>query len=387
MGKGRGKGYGKGRGAKGWTSGSWEPASSWEAPGKGKGTDWSSTSEWSQGWTDDKGGHGKGKGGQQRDYITRLEGRYAFGKALLRPYADEHGSAIYASTAGSVVNVLGKDNLRQVLDWRNSELIRRPAVGVSTVSGSLRCLKSTLEACSDNEHLSNSLDKVDRLLKSRSGRAFLDACETLTKERTGTVTQEKLAEAIKCWVSFFRENKVVLASELPKIAALSSALYLGSTQALEATTMCNALTNWANKVPGTTGNQENLAQWQLQPKDVERLKAFLLGAMQQRHTEGAAWLRQNGLGGDSDDEAGAWGVPEAPRRRARSSSSPSSDSDKRRKKKEAKKAKKRAREEARSKQDKADGSGKFDAGGGVSTEEAAEDDPEEPKETPSQHTR
>ena len=184
MGKGRGKGYGKGRGAKGWTSGSWEPASSWEAPGKGKGTDWSSTSEWSQGWTDDKGGHGKGKGGQQRDYITRLEGRYAFGKALLRPYADEHGSAIYASTAGSAVNVLGKDNLRQVLDWRNSELIRRPAVGVSTVSGSLRCLKSTLEACSDNEHLSNSLDKVDRLLKSRSGRAFLDACETLTKERT-----------------------------------------------------------------------------------------------------------------------------------------------------------------------------------------------------------
>ena len=38
---------------------------------------------------------------------------------------------------------------------------------------------------------------MDRLLKSRSGRAFLDACETLTKERTGTVTQEKLAEAIK----------------------------------------------------------------------------------------------------------------------------------------------------------------------------------------------
>ena len=132
MGKGRGKGYGKGRGAKGWT-------------------DWSSTSEWSQGWTDDKGGYGKGKGGQQRDYMTRLEGRYAFGKALLRPYADEHGSAIYASTAGSAVNVLGKDNLRQVLDWRKSELVRRPAVGVSTVSGSLRCLKSTLEACSDNE--------------------------------------------------------------------------------------------------------------------------------------------------------------------------------------------------------------------------------------------
>ena len=59
-------------------------------------------------------------------------------------------------------------------------------------------------------------------------------------------------------------------------------------------------------------------------------EGLLLGAMQQRHTAGAAWLRQNGLGGDSDDEAGAWGVPEAPRRRARSLQAPTRTSAERR---------------------------------------------------------
>ena len=224
--KGRGKGYGKGKSTKGWTSAGWETAPSWESSGKGKGHDWHSGGDWNQGWGEEK-GQSKGKG-QPRDYMTRLEGRYAFAKAVLRPYADEHGSAIYSNTAGSAMHALGKDNLRQVLDWRNSELVRRPAVGISTISGSLKSLSSTLETCSENDHLRTCLENLAGLLKGRRGKAFLDACDVLIRERTGTVTPEKLAEAIKSWLAFFREHKTQLSAELPKLAAAASALYLGS---------------------------------------------------------------------------------------------------------------------------------------------------------------
>eukprot|EP00439_Symbiodinium_sp_Y106_P030668 s3804_g3.t1 len=90
-GKGRGgKTYGKGKTSKGWTSSNWDVTHSWDSAGKGKGADWGSTGDWQQNWTEEK-GQAKGKAGQTRDYIPRLEGRYAFSKAVLRPYCDEQG--------------------------------------------------------------------------------------------------------------------------------------------------------------------------------------------------------------------------------------------------------------------------------------------------------
>ena len=110
-GKGRGgKAYGKAKSSKSWTSASWD--ATWDA------NDWNATGDWSQNWTEEK-GQAKGKGGQPRDYIPRLEGRYAFSKAVLRPYSDEQGCAMYNNAAGTGVAALSKDNLRQVLDWRN----------------------------------------------------------------------------------------------------------------------------------------------------------------------------------------------------------------------------------------------------------------------------
>ncbi|CAE7343626.1 unnamed protein product [Symbiodinium sp. CCMP2592] len=211
----------------------------------------------------------------------------------------------------------------------------------------MKGFKSTLDVCTQNDHLAACLKDLDRVLQGRKGRSFLEACETLTKERSGSIPQDKVAEAVQCWISFFREHKTQLTTLLPKLATSASVLYLGCMQGLEAATMCNALTNWAQKVPMTTGNQESLGHWQTAPKDVERLKAFMIAALQQRHTEGAAWLRQNGMGGDSDEEAATWGVPDTGKARARSSSSGTTDSAARRKKKAAKKEKKRAKEDAK----------------------------------------
>ena len=147
--------------------------------------------------------------------------------------------------------------MRQVLDRRYSELIRRPAGGISTISGSVKALKCTLDTvtCTENNDLMTSLKSLENLLKSRKGRALLDACDTLTKECSGNVPQDKLAEAVQGWLALFRENKTLLSTELPKVAIAASSLYLGSLQTLEAVTMCNALTNWSQKVPVTSKRQ------------------------------------------------------------------------------------------------------------------------------------
>ncbi|CAE7033694.1 RPS6 [Symbiodinium sp. CCMP2592] len=98
----------------------------------------------------------------------------------------------------------------------------------------------------ESDDLTTSLKSLEQLFKCRKGRAFLEACEILTKERTGNVPQEKLADALLCWLGFMRENKMQLAAELPK--------YLGSMQAL---------------VPVTGSNQEALAHWQAMPNDLQ----------------------------------------------------------------------------------------------------------------------
>ena len=75
-----------------WASSSSDTTYNWDSAGNGKSNKWSSVAEWGQGWTDDK-GQCKGNAGQQRDYVPRLEGRYAFCKAVIRPYSDDQGSA------------------------------------------------------------------------------------------------------------------------------------------------------------------------------------------------------------------------------------------------------------------------------------------------------
>lgn len=75
-----------------------------------------------QGW--------KRLGYQTREYVPRLQGRFAFSKALLRPYAGDSGSCVYAPTIDPE-SAFGKNHLRQALDSKNSELVRRPALGIS----------------------------------------------------------------------------------------------------------------------------------------------------------------------------------------------------------------------------------------------------------------
>ncbi|CAE7463352.1 unnamed protein product, partial [Symbiodinium pilosum] len=352
------QGAGKGKG-KQYTTG-WESA--WSAADKGQDKGWGSkgyAAPADKGWSKGKEGAGwqaspwtesswagqihdseKGKG-KTKDYVTRLSGRYAFSKAILRPYADENGNAVYTAGPSTVAkNTFDKEQLRQGLDWRNSELVRRPAVGLTTISGSMRMLKMSLEAIPDDIRgtpAADAIRQLGKLLEDAKGRDFLTACEVLTKERTGNVPADKLATAVDMWLKWFRENKAFLATSLPEIVIFASSLYLGSMQALE-------------------------AEWQRTPKDLTKLNAFILAAMEQRRTESAAWHRQSGLGGDSDEEGnmaarGGPGVNKSEaakkhKKREKTDSSSSSSESSRKKRKREKKAKKEKKSKKARKEEK-----------------------------------
>ena len=73
-----------------------------------------------------------------KNHVTRHAGRYSFLEAILRPNADENGSAIYTGPSAATKNTFSKKLLRQGLDWRNSELVRRAVIGLSTISARSR---------------------------------------------------------------------------------------------------------------------------------------------------------------------------------------------------------------------------------------------------------
>ena len=70
---------------------------------------------------------------------SRLEGRFAFAKAVLRPHADEKGNATYSATPGR--EAFCKAATRSLLDSKNSELCRRPPVGLTTIGSSVSALR------------------------------------------------------------------------------------------------------------------------------------------------------------------------------------------------------------------------------------------------------
>ena len=78
-----------------------------------------------------------------REWIPRLEGRYAFAKAVLRPYADDKGNATYSATPGR--EAFSKEAMRSLLDSKNSELCRRPPVGLTTIGSSACALQLMLQ--------------------------------------------------------------------------------------------------------------------------------------------------------------------------------------------------------------------------------------------------
>ena len=364
--------------------------SAWDQGGWGKGSYPSDSADWSAsgssaagkgwgGWTGDgkatsqefeHGNQGKGK-----QYVPRLEGRYALAKTALRPYADEKGSAVYAQ--GSPKDFFDKTNMRQIIDSRNSELVRRPAVGMSTVSSSVLSMLTHLDGRDgDNERsLRTALEELSDIFAGEDGASLKRACETLAKDRTARASPDKLRKAVEAWLGFFRKHKEALQRLLPQLLAGASVLYLGGMQILEATTLVNALSNWSTKVPLTVNNENTLKSWQASPKALSLLVAYIVEAFGQRHADDSAWKRAHGgWGGDSDDDEpgqdAPWGVAEKEKRKAPSSSSSSSSSRRRRKKakKAAKKASKNAGKATEKVAKKAEEAGKD---GNKAAEEAA----------------
>ena len=144
----KGSGKSKGKGGKG-------KAQSWSAPtawANAPSTDyWGGTQPqeaWSSWESDGKGKAGpcteEGRKGGGKEYVSRLEGRYAFAKAVLRPYADERGNATYSATPGRAA--FCKEAMRSLLDSKNSELCRRPPVGLTTIGSSVSALRDMLRA-------------------------------------------------------------------------------------------------------------------------------------------------------------------------------------------------------------------------------------------------
>ena len=315
---------------------------------------WTSAPGAAKGWEQSAGGKGKEQpNGKGQEWVPRLEGKYALAKTVLRPYADERWQAVYAQ--GSASDFFDKQHMRQIIDSRNSELARRPAIGVSVVSSSMLALAGLFEEdeTEDDRKFQAALQHLHELFSGRDAAAFKKACEILSKDRNNSNSAEKRRKAVETWLAFFRANKEILQKSLPPVLQRTSLLYLGGMQALEASTLSNALGNWSSKIPTTVTNEASLSRWQASPKTLKLLVDYLVEAFGQRHADDAAWKRTyGGMGGDSDDEGGdkdadglAWGLP-APieKKRAKRDESSSTSSSKVRRK--------AARREKRRKQEK-----------------------------------
>ena len=308
----------------------------------------------SDGWT------GKGGKGQPQEYVRRLEGRYAFAKAVLRPYFGEGGLPVY-SPGKTAQELWEKAHLRTILDQRNTELVRRPALGLSMACSSLLGFKSVLDReAAEGEGAGEAscgkhMQKLMKIFSRQDVQPFWTACNKLLPANSVQQSRESMAKSIECWLSFLREHKTELSKSLPYIVEFASGLYLGASQALEAVTLTNALANWAGKIPSTEANKSILTKWQDKPRNVSAAKNFLTDAILLRHQADREWRGAGGTGGDSEEEEALPIRPGSPGKgkpRKSSSSTSSSTGEKKRRKKEKKQAKENKHKAEAEKKDK-----------------------------------
>ena len=107
-------------------------------------------------------------------------------------------------------SAFGKNHLRQALDSKNSELVRRPALGnlYRMIAHSVLAFAEAVKQEEKTKKSQAALDKIAKLLAGTEGKKFLAACKTLFAGAGCQVGSEELEGAgLVCgWISFVRRR-------------------------------------------------------------------------------------------------------------------------------------------------------------------------------------
>lgn len=314
---------------------------SWSKPSKGSG----SLKGWGKGWPGGKKNdwHSPGKDWFGKATETtwdessapktgRIWSSKILAKDILRPYADDSGSALYSAGADGVFLTSG---LREKFTSDSSEVVRRPAIGVSEQMGSVKALAAVLQEMTSGTAQDGldktGISKLHSLFATDSGQEFLQHCEQLMNKTASSLATADIEKSLSKTLGFLHKNRGIILEGAARLAAASSRQYLGSMALLEFLNTFEVPENYADKVlePEHSGAAEALRKWKKKPTDREALVKFLGQCYEARKQKEAQWSLDRAASTFGDTPWGSTGEEIKKRKKAsKQSSSDDSSSEK-----------------------------------------------------------
>ena len=179
---------------------------------------------------------------------------------MVKPIFD--GRALYAD--GPDENLFHADKVRPVFNEKNSEVVRRPAFGVSMASHAIACFSTHL-CKEEGEAMKDFVSAMSSLQKLLSDSDLQEAFQGLSYEKA-LATKFKHVEAHTAilW-KWFKVNKNELYPLLSKIMPLAAAAYSSSFHLLDLLVHLTGLGSYAEQVRPTKEVEDIYEKWKKDP--------------------------------------------------------------------------------------------------------------------------
>ena len=210
------------------------------------------------------------------DTILRVEPYMHFGKHTLRPFTVDGLPIFLPKGIEKEKKLYTCKALRDQLDHMNSELCRRPAIGLSEKCASIA---DFVEWSSENPDAAKAFTDVIALFAKAEGQAFIKACQYMNLNSDPQRETEESSKHVDAYVSFLKDNTEEIEKVLRKGMLVSSRMFLACASCFECLALADNIKAWAKKISPVKQQHKATRAWIDDPDNLKKAKKALVAIL------------------------------------------------------------------------------------------------------------
>ena len=210
------------------------------------------------------------------DTILRVEPYMHFGKHTLRPFSVDGLPVFLPKGIEKEKKLYTCKSVRDLLDHMNSELCRRPAIGLSEKCASIY---DFVEWSAENPDAPKAYTDLLALFSTSQGKAFIQACgymNSATDPQRGT---EESVKHVDAYLSFLKDNSDEVEKVLRKGMLVSSRMFLACASCFESLALADNVKAWAKKIAPVKQQHKAVRAWIEEPNNLRKAKKALVAIL------------------------------------------------------------------------------------------------------------
>jgi chemotaxis protein histidine kinase CheA len=273
---------------------------------------------------------------QDGDTILRVEPYMHFGKHTLRPFSVDGLPVFLPKGIEKEKKLYTCKGLRDLLDNMNSELCRRPAIGLSEKCASIA---DFVAWSTENPEAPKAFTELMALFSKPEGQSFIDACNYMNSNSDAQRETKESVKHVDTYVSFLKDNSDEIEKVLRKGMLVSTRMLLACASCFECLALADNMKAWAKKIAPVKQQHKSVRAWIDDPDNLKKAKKALVMILQD-NAKKKKLSKKSKLDSESSSSDDKKKKTKKSKKANKESSDDSSSDDKKKVKKDKKKTKK-----------------------------------------------